>query len=145
MPLACDRDAAAGCPLSLWFPVLFWAALIAVSTSTPGSQIPRVPIPHVDLAVHSVLYGVLGFLLYRAFHRGTRLAASRWAWLVAFAVAQTYGILDEVHQTWIPDRTCSLADGLADGIGAAVGIWIFFFWFVRRRAAARPAPTDLRP
>ena len=130
--------------ISLWFPVVIWAALIAAATSTPGSTLPPPPIPFFDLVVHVGLYGVLGFLLYRAIRSGTRLGPTAWGWLVAFAIAQIYGVLDEVHQLWIPNRTCALSDGLADGIGAALGIWAYVVWFARRARlkikAADPQP-----
>lgn len=103
-----------------------WAALIAAATSVPGSDLPPLPLPYFDLAVHCGLYAILGFLVHRAVFRGTRLGIRGWAWLAAFAIAQLYGILDEIHQIWIPNRSCYLGDAVADGLGAALGVWLYF-------------------
>ena len=118
----------------LWLPVVVWAVLIAVGTSTPGNKLPRSPFPHFDLVVHFGMYGVLAFLLYRALQLGTRLGAGRPTWLIAFAIAQVYGILDEIHQIWIPNRSCDPVDALTDGIGAAVGVCLFYWLWKKARS-----------
>jgi VanZ family protein len=143
--MAGDRGMMTHRPRHLWLPVMAWAALIAIATSTPGQNLPPSPLPHFDLAVHFGIYGVLAFLLYRALHYGTRLGTLGWAWLVAFALTQSYGILDEIHQLWIPNRSCTFGDALADGIGAVLGVWVFFFWVVRRARPVNLSATDSRP
>jgi len=118
---------------SLWLPAIAWAALILAATSAPGGKIPLFPIPHFDTIAHVGVYGVFGFLLHRAVFHGTRLGPLGWAWLAAFAIGQIYGILDEIHQLWIPDRFCEVSDGLADGFGVATGVLVYYLVFIRRR------------
>jgi len=69
----------------------------------------------------------------------------RWAWLAAFAIVQLYGILDEIHQIWIPDRSCYLGDVVADGLGAALGVWLYSACFVQRGRAGRVEANDVPP
>jgi VanZ family protein len=69
---------------------------------------------------HLVLYGVLGLLLCLALRAPGTQARGRSA-LLALAIAATYGIVDEWHQQWIPSRTPSVWDWVADAIGASLG------------------------
>jgi VanZ family protein len=42
--------------------------------------------------------------------------------LLAFALALTYAILDEWHQSFVPNRQCSLLDIAQDAVGAAAAV-----------------------
>ena len=42
--------------------------------------------------------------------------------ILAVSVSTLYGISDEVHQYFVPGRTASLADIVADGIGSLIGV-----------------------
>lgn len=62
-------------------------------------------------------YGVLAALLLRA----TRKAP------LSLLIAGLYGVSDEVHQYFVPGRSASAYDALADVLGAGVvcGLWYF--------------------
>ena len=69
-----------------------------------------------------------------------------WTWskviFVSIASVSLYGALDEVHQLWTPSRTgLSLADWVADTLGAMAGapIAAFVHAFIERKN--RPAPA----
>ena len=69
-----------------------------------------------------------------------------WPWskviFVSIASVSLYGALDEVHQLWTPSRTgLSLADWVADTLGAMAGapIAAFVHAFIERKN--RPAPA----
>jgi len=134
-------DAGRKARATLWAPPIFWAALIATATSLPGRTLPGSPFPHFDLLVHVGMYGGLAFLFYRAMLLGTALGRNGWLWLIVLALVQGYGILDEIHQLWIPNRSCDAFDALADGLGAAIGIGVYFVCFVR----VRNVPPDREP
>jgi hypothetical protein len=63
-----------------------------------------------DKLAHAIVFGVLTWLLYRAF--GARGA------VFAVAVALCVGGADELHQHFLVGRTADVADFLADGFGA---------------------------
>jgi VanZ family protein len=52
-----------------------------------------------------------------------------WRALLAVAGTLLYGILDEVHQSHVPNRVASVSDVLADAVGAVlvVVIWCRLF------------------
>ncbi len=77
----------------------------------PGIQL----FPWIDKLYHVVEYGPLGALWTRAFRRSRP----------ALGISIGIGGLDELYQRFIPPRITSGWDLLFDGIGAAVGIWLY--------------------
>ncbi len=114
--------------LRLWLPVLAWGALIAGLTSIPGTALPKMPFSHFDLLVHAGLYSVLGFFLQRLAVLAGRDRTPCAAWPMIYAVGQLYGLLDELHQIWIPFRSFAWFDAAADGLGVLLGIAVFCIW-----------------
>ena len=75
-----------------------------------------------DKFLHIAAYAPLGFLVLRAF-TGGRLAAITWPRaLAAVAISVLYGVSDEIHQMFVPDRTADPLDIVADAIGATLGV-----------------------
>ncbi|HEV8150866.1 MAG TPA: VanZ family protein [Gemmatimonadales bacterium] len=101
-------------------PALVWALTIFVLSSFPGSAYPPTDIVNADKLVHIAIYGLLGGLCARGLLRGW--AFSPWATLaVATLSASLYGVLDELHQWFVPGRNADWRDGVADAIGALAG------------------------
>jgi VanZ family protein len=67
-----------------------------------------------------VAYAGLGLLLALSI-RAERTERVRQT-ILALAIAGTYAILDEWHQQWIPTRSGSVGDVVADWTGAFLGI-----------------------
>jgi VanZ family protein len=110
--------------------VASWAGVIFFLSSQPGIDIPP-PFPHMDKVLHAIAFGVLGFLLLGAFRPGVR-GYSRKQLVIAITIAGTYGILDEIHQRYVPGRMPDALDVMADLVGAALGVWLMHV-IVRRR------------
>jgi VanZ family protein len=109
---------AGGSRQELWTAaVLGYAALLLVISVMPL----RAPaaVPHLDKVWHLCKYGLFAWLVRRA-QRARRQPRPRWrAWLIATG----YGLLLEGVQAWLPWRSAEVGDVLANGLGAAVGIW----------------------
>jgi VanZ family protein len=101
--------------LSVWLPVVVWAAVIFTFSSIPGLS---TGLGTWDLllrkAAHMTEYAILGALLLRAL--GRELPAS----LVGVAYAAT----DEIHQHFVEGRHASALDVALDAVGVAVGIFL---------------------
>jgi VanZ family protein len=104
---------AANRTLSLWLPVVAWAALIFALSS----------IPHLGTGLgtwdtilrkcaHAAEYAVLAALLLRAIGNVP----------AAFLLAVAYAASDEFHQTFVRGRHGSPYDVLIDAAGAAIGL-----------------------
>jgi VanZ family protein len=102
---------------------LCWATLIAWAShqSNPFPHLPAVILAH-DKLLHAAVFGVLAGLTRGAL-RLTPLPPLR-ALLLAWVLSTGWGLLDEFHQSFIPNRDADPWDVAADGLGAAAGAWL---------------------
>lgn len=111
---------------------------ILSSDSTP----PRLDLPweiaSLDKAVHAVLYAVLAAIVSVGMRRSGK-PVTPWAQcFIPILFVAAYGVTDEVHQLFVPNRTFDIGDWLADVSGAAlVQAWLCFRYARRDRMAAR--------
>lgn len=130
-----------------------YCCIIFVLSHQP-SALPETDWLEVDKLAHFAAYGLLATLAWLAqtdAPSDTRLLGQRV--LVAFGFAVLFGISDEFHQSFIPQRMASFADLVADTIGAAIGV--FLCWHLRRSqlwphisrppAASTAAPSEALP
>lgn len=85
----------------------------------------------VRKVAHGVEYAVLGILLMLMFHsydlQGTRCG------VLSFAVGAVYAATDELHQLFVPGRSCQFTDVLIDSGGVLCGIMIFLIILVVKK------------
>jgi len=112
--------------LKYWAPVLLYGLLIVYlsSQSYPDQQLPSFVFLFSDKILHACEFGILGILLYRAFNQTTETARSM---SLALMCVIAFGISDEAHQWFVPQRQADLWDLVADTIGAVFLIlgWVF--------------------
>ena len=70
----------------------------------------------VRKTAHCVEYLILGILVYNMFKSYDKKE------FFAIIVCMLYAISDEVHQSFVPGRSCQISDILIDGIGSFIGI-----------------------
>lgn len=91
-------------------------ALIAASVSLFGHPVDVSPVGHFTEF----------FLLGLALANALRLTfPSRRATLYAILIASAYGVTDELHQIFVPGRSCDPMDWLVDTIAAALAAGLF--------------------
>jgi VanZ family protein len=111
-----------------------WAAVILGLCWTPRRQMPAgesgYAIPHLDKAVHLLLFTVFGGLA-----RWTGAAGGRTVGILGVGVA--LAVVSELGQAtpWV-DRDADAHDALADALGLLLGTWIVAVPGRRRRGDA---------
>ncbi len=112
--------------LSLWLPVVIWAAVIFAFSSIPslGTGLGAWD-TILRKGAHMTEYAILGLLLLRALGRE----------LPALALGMGYAITDEIHQHFVGGRHASPVDVLIDTAGVAIGIFV-----LSRLFQTRPVP-----
>ncbi len=128
--------------ISRWLPVLAWAALIFVLSAIPGDRYPKVDLRNADKGVHAIIFLPLGFLLARALRSGlsvSKFPDGRGA--RAIVLGALYGLSDEIHQIWVPFRSCSTLDWMVDFLAVAAGAAVWHI-VTRSRQASRPVPVS---
>jgi VanZ family protein len=110
--------------LSLWLPVVVWAAVIFAFSSIPSLSTGLGTWDTIlRKAAHMAEYAILGALLLRALGRE----------LPALFFGLAYAVTDEIHQHFVEGRHASPIDVAIDGVGVAIGI------FLVRLVGTRPA------
>ena len=112
--------------LSVWLPVIVWAAVIFTFSSIPSLS---TGLGGWDTLLrkgaHMTEYAILGGLLLRALRRQTP----------ALAAGIAYALSDELHQHFVRGRHAAPLDVLVDAVGVAVGVYCY-----RRLFRPRPGP-----
>jgi VanZ family protein len=105
--------------VSLWLPVVAWAAVIFALSSVPnlGTGLGGWDLLLRKLA-HGAEYALLGFLLLRALGRG----------YLAVALGVAYAVTDELHQHFVSGRLGAPVDVAIDALGVAVGVLLGRWW-----------------
>lgn len=119
--------------VSVWGPVVLWAAGILVVTTVPiPSGVEPAGLP-LDKIVHAAMYSGLGWSVARALHMTGRSTGG--ALVVAVLAAGAFAGLDEWHQAWV-GRNPEVADWIADATGLVLGLGLFM-WRRGRRDVER--------
>ncbi|MFA6597978.1 MAG: VanZ family protein [Ignavibacteriaceae bacterium] len=104
--------------------VLYWIILF-VATTLPAQQLPKTGVS--DKIEHFLGYFLLTFLLSNTlFFQNKNKMFKKFPILVALLIVAFYGMIDEVHQYFIPGRFCDFYDWTADVTGAFAAGVIYF-------------------
>jgi VanZ family protein len=118
-----------------WGPAVLYAATLFTLSSF--SALPSPPIGISDKVEHFAAYA--GFALTLLWGLSSaRLSAASWRTaLGAVTLASLYGVTDEIHQYFVPGRSCDVRDWIADTSGAALAVAVgLLITRVVRRARA---------
>ena len=106
--------------------LLLYVAAIFVASSIPHLTPPGPTFLLKDKLAHFFEYALLGALLFKGI--GWTVSRSRVAtFAFLFAVGASVGALDEIYQSYIPNRLMDIQDWVADALGVALGVGIFVF------------------
>lgn len=103
-------------------PLLGMMATIFVVSAQPGDQLHLPAVQNIDKLCHLLEYAVLATTALFSCHP----IPKRHRTAVALAVvcfAALYGISDEFHQSFVPRRSSSVSDIIADTLGASLVAW----------------------
>ncbi len=105
----------------VYMPLILYWLLILTLTSLPGAYVPNVHIN--DKIEHLLAYGGLGFLLNLSLRIQNKfMIVKKFPALFTILIVSSYGALDELHQLFIPGRTCDILDWRADTAGVIIGV-----------------------
>lgn len=130
-----------------WAPALCTMAGIWVLSSSSAPGIPVHVLPFRDRGAHFLAYATLAFLVAHGVI-AQRGPGDPWiprprVWLFAVYTAVLWGLLDEVHQSFVPGRSPDLIDLCADTLGGCIGA-LSRVILSRRPMLAPPTPSEAR-
>ena len=143
--------------LNLWNYKNKYDILVGSVRTSRYALVARVPAIAIGLAIWLLssqstlptIKGIFGFDKFQHLLAYAAFAAAVWLWfapktwrqrglavfLAALALGSLYGLIDEVHQYFVPGRACDFWDWVADTLGALLGSGAA--WLVSRQILAR--------
>jgi VanZ family protein len=116
-----------------WYqgPMILWAVALFTQSSIPATEIPSFWVFSYDKVIHALIYVVFAWAVHRAIANQTTFPLlARHQYLFTFLIVALYGATDEVHQYFVPERSCSLYDWFADCFGAI--LFLTFAWLAAK-------------
>lgn len=114
---------------------LLYMIFIWVLSSMPANAVVELPSSKWDgwikESLHLVEFGLLYVLLVLALLTFTSLTPKLN--LLCIVIASLYGLLDEVHQSFVPARSATLIDLVKDVIGVLAAAWLLTNAYKKKR------------
>ena len=99
--------------------------IIFFLSGQPGDSLDLPDIPDLDKVLHAIAYGVLALTVLFAVPEH-KYRANPWRMsLLVVLICLLYGISDEFHQSFVPNRMPSVLDLIADTKGAVVVVFVW--------------------
>lgn len=108
----------------VWLPVLACMGFIFYAGSLPGSDVPAL-FAYQDVVFHLGIYFLLGLFFLRGLHKTFHGVIPAKSVLVTLLFIIFYGITDELHQGFTPNRSVSGFDVFIDSLGGFFGSLIY--------------------
>lgn len=119
-----------------YVPMVAVMGTIYLLSAQPGDSLSLPQLPGLDKLAHMTAYGILAMSILFAFSKSTKKNDVQRVVLLTVTCCLAYGITDEFHQAFVPGRSPSLLDLLADCFGA---VMVCLFYLLRRDRSATPA------
>ena len=117
--------------------LLAYCVALSVGTHWPRLQLVKVSGWSIDKFLHFGAFGVLAFLLLNAWPHSQR-TVQRFGWFgfgmtgIAVMCALAYSLVDELTQGFVPGRTVTGKDMLANATGVFLGTVIWRYMPISR-------------
>lgn len=121
-----------------FIPGIAWFFLILILICMPSSRLPEVDdwmiVINYDKLIHVGVFAILAFLFMYPISKADLDSKVKWHYMIKIAIATIiWGITTELIQKFfIPSRSFSLSDWLADGIGGILALFYAKFWMLKR-------------
>jgi len=112
---------------------LAYAVLILIVSSIPNLKTPQLGFENQDKLYHFIEYSIFSVLLFFALLNSNKNFLRKNVLLISLLIGASFGIIDELHQKFIPGRTADILDFTADFVGVAL-IQVCFWIYHRRKS-----------
>lgn len=114
-------------------PFVLWLIAIFIESSFPADAYPKIDIWSSDKLVHMCVYGLLTALCYISLiHQDKYSYLVKNALIFAVVISAVYGASDELHQLFVPNRSCEFWDWLSDFAGAVIMVLLIKYYFSKK-------------
>lgn len=104
-------------------PFILFCLLIFAESSVPSDKFPKIEFEISDKILHLAVYFVLFLTAYYSFNNQKKFKIIKdYVIISSLVFSVLYGALDEIHQLFVPGRSCDIYDWLADVAGVILAI-----------------------
>jgi VanZ family protein len=112
----------------LFIPLIIYWLFIFIGTSLPSDELSTI-VELGDKIKHFLAYFILAILLGLNLHFQDKWKNVSINYLLyTFIICTFYGVLDELHQILVPNRSAEFYDWVADLFGSTMGIILVYFF-----------------
>ena len=109
--------------------IVYWIGLL-IATTIPTQSLPSFDVS--DKFKHfGAFFGLSVLLSLTLLYQNKSYLFKKYFLAFTLIITSLYGLLDELHQYFIPGRYSEVLDWVADSAGAALGI--LFVWYLVKR------------
>jgi VanZ family protein len=102
---------------------------IFIESSITSAIYPRIEFELSDKVVHIIIYFALFLTAYYSFNNQKRnILIKEYSLISSFIFTSLYGASDELHQYFVPGRTCDFFDWVANVVGAFLAIYAIIIY-----------------
>ena len=109
-------------------PMLMVMGIIFYISDQPGDSLSLPNFIGADKVAHFCAYATLGFTILVAHGKKRRHTRPLFVFSTLLSVVIIYGVLDEFHQSFIPLRSVSFLDLVADACGGLFVGAMYYYW-----------------
>lgn len=111
---------------SVYLPLIMYWLILFAATTLPTQHMPKTGIS--DKIEHFLGYFLLTFLLCNTLYfQDKKVKMKKFTVTMSLGIVAFYGMVDELHQYFIPGRFCDINDWIADVTGAVIAGVCYFF------------------
>jgi VanZ family protein len=111
-------------PAAVLYGLIFFVSSRSLGFTIPGHWLDKIP--------HALVFSALGFLLAFGFFHLAR-SSPRLNFALTFLVGTFLGVLDEFHQKFVRGRSNDPRDAVADALGIALGIALYWNYLRKKK------------
>jgi len=111
--------------------------MLFTATSLPAANLPSVAVGD-KLKHFTAFFGLSVLLSLTLLYQNKVLLLKKYFLAAALIISSIYGLLDEIHQSFVPGRNNEFLDWVADSLGAAAGVFIVFYLLKKFKYFPKP-------
>jgi VanZ family protein len=119
--------------LKYHFPFIAFLLAIFIQSSFPAIELPKSEMISVDKIAHMGVFGLLTFLCYVSIihlQKPNIFTDKPLAWSAIISIL--YGASDEIHQSFVPNRSSEVQDWAADVLGVIIACVVINYFLKKR-------------
>ena len=122
----------------VYVPLIVYWIMLFIATTIPVSSLPSVDVSD-KLKHFGAFLGLSVLLSLTLIYQNKILLFKKYFMIAAFVISSLYGLLDEIHQSFVPGRNSEFLDWFADSVGAAIGVVIISYMIKKFKYLPKPA------